>query len=50
MFMRNRESAFRKKGMFSIIMASMPRFSTYRVKVEQIILLVKIANRYFERK
>ena len=75
MFMRNRESAFLKKGMFfdgevrssvrilhgcenlgfrscatPIIMTSMPKFATYRVKVEQIILFVKISNRYFERK
>ena len=75
MFMRNRESAFSKKGMFfdgelrssvrilhgcenlgfrccatPIIMTSMPKFTTYRVKVERIILFVKIANRYFERK
>jgi len=28
----------------------MPMFATYRVKVEQIILLVKIMNRYFEGK
>ena len=33
-----------------IIMTSMPKFATYRVKVEQIILCMKIANRYFERK
>ena len=33
-----------------IIMASMLKFSTYRGKVERIILLVKIANRYFEGK
>ena len=33
-----------------IIMTLMPKFATYRVKVEQIILFVKIANRYFERK
>ena len=33
-----------------IIMTSMPRFAMYRVKVEQIILFVKITNRYFERK
>ena len=74
-FMRNRKSAFCKKGMFfdgelqsSVrilhgcenlgfpccatpkIMTSMPKFTTYRVKVERIILFVKIANRYFERK
>ena len=74
-FMRNRESAFWKKGMFfdgdllssvrilhrtenlgfcccatPIIMTSMPKFATYRVKVERIILFVKIANQYFERK
>ena len=28
----------------------MPMFATYRAKVERIILFVKIANRYFERK
>ena len=33
-----------------IIMTSMPKFATYRVKVERIILFMKIANRYFERK
>ena len=33
-----------------IIMTSTPKFATYRVKVEQIILFLKIANRYFERK
>ena len=33
-----------------IIMTSMPMFETYTVKVERIILLVKIPNRYFERK
>ena len=33
-----------------IIMTSTPKFATYRVKVEQIILFVKITNRYFERK
>jgi len=33
-----------------IIIISMPMFATYRVKVEQIILLVKIMNRYFEGK
>ena len=32
------------------IMTSMPKFATYRVKVERIILFVKIANQYFERK
>ena len=31
-------------------MTSMPLFATYRVKKEQIILFVKIVNRYFERK
>ena len=32
-------------------MTSTPKFATYRVKVEQIIILfVKIVNRYFERK
>ena len=75
MFMRNRESAFRKKGMLfddelrnsvrilhgsenlgfrccatRIIMTSMPKFATYRVNVERIILFVKIADRHFERK
>ena len=73
-FMRNRESAFWKKGMpfddelrssvrilhrsenlgfccaTPIIMTSMPKFATYRVKVERIILFVKIANQHFERK
>ena len=34
----------------AIIMTSMPKLATYRVKVERIILFVKIANRYFERK
>ena len=33
-----------------IIMTSMPKFAKYRVKVERIILFVKIANRYFQRK
>ena len=33
-----------------IIMAWMPKFATYRGKVERIILLMKIANRYFEGK
>ena len=33
-----------------IIMTSMPKFATYRVKVERNILFVKITNRYFERK
>ena len=33
-----------------IIIALMPMFAMYRVKVEQIILFVKILNRYFERK
>ena len=33
-----------------IIMASMSKFATYRGKVERVILLVKIANRYFEGK
>ena len=28
----------------------MPKFATYRVKVERIVLFGKIANRYFERK
>ena len=31
-------------------MTSMSLFATYRVKKEQIILFVKIVNRYFERK
>ncbi len=34
----------------NIIMTSMPMFATYRVKVEQIILSMKIANQYFKRK
>ena len=33
-----------------IIMTSMPKFAMYRVKVERIVLFVKIANRYFEKK
>ena len=33
-----------------IIMTSMPRFATYRVNVERIILFMKIANGHFERK
>ena len=33
-----------------IIMTLMPKFATYRVKVERITLFVKIANPYFERK
>ena len=33
-----------------ITITSMPMFTTYRVKLERIILFVKIANRYFERK
>ena len=33
-----------------IIMTSMPKFATYRVNVERIILFVKIANWHFERK
>ena len=33
-----------------IIMTLMPMFATYGVKVEQMILFMKIANRYFERK
>ena len=33
-----------------IMMASMSKFATYRGNVEQVILLVKIANRYFEGK
>ena len=33
-----------------IIMISMPKFATFRGKVEQIILIVKIANPYFETK
>ena len=35
-----------------IIMTSTPKFAMYRVtrKVEQIILFVKITNRYFEKK
>ena len=33
-----------------IIMTLMPKFAMYRVKVEQIILFLKIANHYFERK
>ena len=34
-----------------IIMASMPKFAMYRGKVERIILIiVRIANRYFEGK
>ena len=33
-----------------IIMALMSKFATYRGKVERVILLVKIANRYFEGK
>ena len=33
-----------------IIMTSVPKFAKYRVKVEQVILFVKIANRYLERK
>ena len=31
-------------------MISMPKFAMSRVKVERIILFVKIGNRYFERK
>ena len=31
-------------------MTSMPKFATYRGKVERIISFVKFANRYFERK
>ena len=31
-------------------MVSMPMSARYRVKVEQIILFVKIVNRYFKRK
>ena len=34
----------------NFIMTSMPMFATYRVKVEQTILFMKIANRCFERK
>ena len=73
--MRNRESAFWKKGRFfnsqlwsfvrisyrsenfsfrwcarPIIITSMPMFATYRVKVEQIILFVKVMNWYLEKK
>ena len=33
-----------------IIMATMSKFATYRGKVERVILLVKIANWYFEGK
>ena len=33
-----------------IIKTSMPMFAMYRVKVEQIILFMKIANQHFERK
>ena len=33
-----------------IIMTSMSKFAKYRVKVERIILFMKIANRYFQRK
>ena len=33
-----------------VIITSMPIFATYRVMVEQIILFVKIVNRYFEIK
>ena len=35
---------------YNIIRTSMPMFAKYRVKVEQIILLVKIVHWYFERK
>ena len=31
-------------------MTSMPKFVTYRVKVERIILIVKITHRYFPKK
>ena len=33
-----------------IIMTLMPKFATYRVEVERIVLFVKIVNQYFERK
>ena len=33
-----------------LIMTLMPMFAMYRVKVEQIVLFVKTANGYFERK
>ena len=33
-----------------IIMTSMPKFAMHRVKVERIILFVKIVNWYLERK
>ena len=69
-FVRNRESAFSKKGMFfdgelrrsenfarkrklgfrycatPIIMTLMPMFATYGVKVEQMILFMKIMKEY----
>ena len=35
---------------YNNIMTPMPMFATYGVKVEQMILFMKIANRYFERK
>ena len=41
---------FRCCAMPIIIMTLMPKFAMYRVKVEQIILFLKIVNQYFERK
>ena len=33
-----------------VIITSRPKFATHRVKLEQIILFMKIVNGYFERK
>ena len=48
-FARRRKLGFRCCAT-PIIMTLMPMFATYGVKVEQMSLFMKIANRYFERK
>ena len=48
-FTRERKLGFRCHAM-PISMTSMPMFAMYKVKVERIILSVKIVNQYFERK